>query len=193
MFLCGVYERAPSLRATHDLRAMTSFPALPHLPSRGDTAERARRPRVVRNAVSSSPAPTAVSHVDPRCDVSAFLNGLAELPATRWLSFARDLADDAQANERRQRARTALESMLIDRGLLLSAWSVCDAIDTARFFAMRRPDTRWNREQLRLFGLAHDAVECAALALLSRDHLDPDTFNALAGAVTRVGSSPFDA
>lgn len=165
---------------------MTSSRLLRHGHPQSDATEQGQHLRVVTDGGSSSPALPMASHMEAqRDDLNTFLDALADLSATGWLSFGREVSRNAEAAEKRQRARIALESILIDRGLAISSWAVRDAIETAQFFAMGRRGG-WSAEQLRAFAIAQHAAECAALALLSRDHLDSDMFNALAGALIRT-------
>jgi len=160
---------------------MTSSYLLSRAAAPADTLETAARLRLVRAGLKSVPGVSSTQDGASRGqEAHAFIDRLAELSPGAWLEFGRELALDPVAVARCRQARIALDSILADSALSIAAWRICDAIETLLFLT-RRCSGNWTREQRRLAALAHHGAECAALAMLSRDHLDGETMGALIG------------
>ncbi len=102
--------------------------------------------------------------------VDEFVDRLASLPFATWAEIGAGVSGDRDLLARRATAHTLLDAILADRQLLVTAWYVRDAVDTAAFLASRTAITP-KSAQRRLFAAAHGAAEAAALALLAADHL----------------------
>jgi len=160
---------------------MTSSYLLSRAAAPADTLETAARLRLVRAGLKSVPGVSSTQDGASRGqEAHAFIDRLAELSPGAWLEFGRELALDPVAVARCRQARIALDSILADSALSIAAWRICDAVETLAFPTMRCSG-KWTREQRRLVALAHHGAECAALALLSRDHLDEASAGALIG------------
>jgi len=153
------------------LASASSFPPSPN----GRAASLVRRPRVAH--LSPPDAEQAVAPASAEC-VDAFLDQLVELPLIQWLVIGAALVAARDRVPVRQRAWDELEAALVSRRLGVAIWSVRDAVDTAAHIVTRETH-QWSRQQRGAFAAAHGAAEGAALAVLARDDLPPETYRAL--------------
>jgi len=116
--------------------------------------------------------------------VSAFIDGLVELPVSSWLTIGRELMADREGLAVRQAAWTDVEEAIAAHSLALAAWEVRDALETAVCLVSRAVQ-RWSRDERCQFAATHGAADAAALALRASAHVRPDC--------VRVLCSPFGA
>ena len=119
---------------------------------------------------------------------NAFLDRVAEWPLTMWLDTGRALVTDRAALPVRQAAWEALDAVLASSGLGFAAWSMRDAVETLAFLKTREL-CEWTPTERRYFASAHGAAEAATLAVLARDYLRDEEFQALVAAFAQCVST----
>lgn len=139
----------------------------------------------LRMAVVALPPPSrgVAARTETDLDgVTAFLDGLFELPLASWLAIGRALIADRQGLAVRQAAWSDVEDAIGTYNLAVAAWHVRDALETV-VGLVSRPVPGWSRDERCQFAAAHGAGEAAALALRARAHVRHD--------IVRILCSPF--
>jgi len=152
-----------------------------------------RRP-AEQSAREPSPTPTALEiHLER---AHSFIDTLAELPPSSWLEVGRSLLADRDGRATRDVAWSALERVIREHQLEVSAWNVRDAVETVAFL-VTPSHARLSRAERRSSDAARQAAEDAAAAMLARPYLDVADFETLCapfgecpGGAPAGGSSP---
>lgn len=104
--------------------------------------------------------------------VHAFVERLAELPCETWLSIGEALMLRETDVSPRAAALSRLQHVLDEHHLLVRAWQVRDAVETAAWLVSHR-HRHWSHRDRCAFAATHSAASAAALALLARARLQP--------------------
>lgn len=148
------------------LRAAPTIPMVPR------TAEPQRLWAL--NGLSDS---TAVS-------LEPWLDALAALPLDAWLRAGERCAQRDHAALAMTRACVRIEKVLAAHDLVVTAWFVRDAVETATWH-VRRQAARQPRRVRAQLAVARMAAEWSALAIATQAWLDPDDLDALLGVFER--------
>ncbi|HEX3866463.1 MAG TPA: hypothetical protein VHV78_06900 [Gemmatimonadaceae bacterium] len=98
--------------------------------------------------------------------VDFFVEQLAELPTHAWLEIGRAVDSAGRGASSRRAALSVLQTAAARQDVVVAAWFVRDAVETAASIARGATMARWSRENRRAFSAARAAAEHAALALL---------------------------
>jgi hypothetical protein len=106
--------------------------------------------------------------------VNDFVDRIAALPVASWLEIGRSIICGAPSTAQRSCARTALEKAIASHELSVTAWFICDAVETSAFIASYGHPHR--STERRRFAAAQRAAEESALAMLVKPLLDVASF-----------------
>ena len=118
------------------------------------------------------------------CPSTAFVNCLAGLPLSTWLTIG-SLATARDPGHSYATASALVDAAVADRRLDVEAWHVRDLVGSAADYAT--PATiRVSRKERQAMIVARSRAERAALALLVRDSIGSQDFAALYAPFTRI-------
>jgi len=95
-----------------------------------------------------------------------------------WLELGRSVLTDRDTRAARVQAWSALERVIREQRLGVSAWDLRDAVETAVFLATRS-HARLSRTERQSSDAARGAAEDAAIAILASPYLDAADFELL--------------
>jgi len=81
--------------------------------------------------LSSPRATPSAPSTPPRELAAAFLDRLDDLPRAGWIAVGRRLLADPAGHASRQAAAAALTAAIAEQGLVVAAWRLRDAVETA--------------------------------------------------------------